>query len=121
MKKIILAILTMALIVTGVCLLNATDEPKFSHRVDVYNVYVYQEDVYCRTYEVNNNQYPYDEQSKPADDIHVWFDVYTEETSSYYVVVSQGDRSVTADLPAWGDITVTLPEPVPPEETPETY
>ncbi|MCK4338677.1 MAG: hypothetical protein KAW92_09365 [Candidatus Cloacimonetes bacterium] len=48
---------------------------------------------------------------------HVW----TPNTSAWYVVVNQGDRSVTADLPPLGDITVTLPEPVPPEETPETY
>ena len=40
MKKIILAILTMALIVTGVCMLNATDDPLFSHKVTVHNVYV---------------------------------------------------------------------------------
>ena len=122
MKKIILAILTMALIIVGVCLLNATDDPLFGHRVDVYNVYVNQEDVTCNVYEHPNNNWLPPEYTTPSDDTHVWFpNVSTPNTSSWYVIVSQGDRSVTADLPAWGDITVTLPEPVPPEETPETY
>jgi len=124
MKKIILAILTMALLITGVCLLNA--DPKFDHKVTVHNVCVDQEDVELTVYEkyVPNPQ-PYGYYTEePLHTTVVFHHVYTPETSAWYVVVEQGNRSVTADLPAWGDITVTLPgncpnSPIPPPEPQE--
>jgi len=118
MKKIILAILTMALLIAGVCLLNASQTPVLQH-IRVHNVDPNGGPVTADLYE-----YPYGnlitskvKYPEPNQTVVV-FEFYTPLTSGYYAIIEQGDRSVnTGILPPLGGWTdVWLPSVVYPTD-----
>jgi len=99
MKKVILAILTMALLIAGVCLLNAnTSQTPVLQHIRVHNVDPNGPPVIATLYEDPLGNEITSDEKDPNGQTVVVFEFYTPLTSGYYAIIEQGDRSVNTGI-----------------------